>query len=101
MATKTEKDVRRWMREKETRPDPNHFFTIQEIREVEHVPERHEIVNYTNAWELTCRFQDLDMDYDVTKTVYVLEKSNGTLHSSSDDYGNDSSPDIFYDEYGL
>jgi hypothetical protein len=54
MGTKTEKEVRQWMREKETRPDPNHFFTIQEIREVDHVPERHQIVNHINAWELTC-----------------------------------------------
>jgi hypothetical protein len=57
-------------------------------------------VNYANAWELTYRFQDLDMEYDVTKTVYVLEKSDGTLSSSSDDYG-DNSADIFYGEYGL
>lgn len=100
MAQKSEA-VKRWMRDKENEfPDPENSFVIDELQQTTAVPDTYKTVPYTQAWELSCRFRDTELGYDVTKTVYVLEDRHGTFHSYSEGYGTHSSA-IYYGEYGL
>lgn len=65
--------------------DPDSFFTIKSIEEMDNVPDRHSVVEYSTAWVARCRVTDTYCDYD--QKVSVMESGDGELYKSSDTDG--------------
>lgn len=99
---KNTKDIIDYLRRKQSRnKDINHQFKVKDLSEMSVESIKREVRvddhNYINGWKAECKFQDLDMDYNKVKIIYVLEDDNGKLYSFSKN--NSSSSSSFSADY--
>lgn len=72
----SEKDVKRFLREEESRTrDPDHVFRVERVEKVNPG-------NYVNKWKAKCKYKDVSpsLGYEDEKIIIVWEDENGNLN---------------------